>query len=460
MEEIILSNLIYNDEYCKKVIPYLKEEYFGNPAEKVIFTIISEHILKYLNAPTIEIIGITINEKNLNENLHKDAITRLSNIEKTDTDKEWLLDKTEAFCKDKAVYNSIMNAIQIYNGEDKNNPVTAIPEILSEALGVSFDNNIGHDYIEDWEQRFDFYHNVEYKIPFDIEFLNKITEGGLPPKSLTCILAGTGVGKSLIMCHMAANNLMQNKKVLYITMEMAQEKIAERIDANLLDIEIADLKNLSKDQYNKKINLIRNKTASKLIVKEFPTASAGVGHFRHLLNELKLKKRFVPDIIYIDYINICSSMRFKLGANINTYSYVKAITEEIRGLAVERKVPIITATQTNREGSTDSDPEMDSTSESFGVPMTLDLMIAVVTNEDLASLNQFLFKQLKNRFSDVNLNKRFVVGVDKAKMRLYDVEQAAQKDIVKDTPVADNTPFGDRLNNEKKFSKKDFDSFR
>ena len=405
-------------------------------------------------------LGITLNEDSLNEQVFEGCVEYLSNLEKSDTDEEWLLDKTEEFCQEKAVYNAIMESIGIIDGRDKEKTKGAIPEILSKALSVSFDSSIGHDWIEDFQARYEFYHKVEERVPFDLEYLNAITKGGLPSKTLTCILAGTGVGKSLAMCHFAANNLMDNKKVLYITMEMAEERISERIDANLLDCSLDDLKDLPFKMYEKKVERIRSKTEGKLIVKEYPTASAGAGHFRHLLNELRLKRNFVPDIIYIDYLNICASSRMKYGSNVNTYMMIKSIAEELRGLAVEKNVPIVTATQTTRGGYTNSDPGLEDTSESFGLPATTDLMFALVSSEELEALNQIMVKQLKNRFNDPTSNKRFVVGVDRGKMRLYDVEQSAQDELVNDNPVMDNAVFGSRRNDEDsqgEFSQRKFD---
>ncbi len=405
-------------------------------------------------------LGITLNEDSLNEQIFEGCVEYLSNLEKSDTDEEWLLDKTEEFCQEKAVYNAIMESIGIIDGRDKEKTKGAIPEILSKALSVSFDSSIGHDWIEDFQARYEFYHKVEERVPFDLEYLNAITKGGLPSKTLTCILAGTGVGKSLAMCHFAANNLMDNKKVLYITMEMAEERISERIDANLLDCSLDDLKDLPFKMYEKKVERIRSKTEGKLIVKEYPTASAGAGHFRHLLNELRLKRNFVPDIIYIDYLNICASSRMKYGSNVNTYMMIKSIAEELRGLAVEKNVPIVTATQTTRGGFTNSDPGLEDTSESFGLPATTDLMFALVSSEELEALNQIMVKQLKNRFNDPTSNKRFVVGVDRGKMRLYDVEQSAQDELVNDNPVMDNAVFGSRRNDEDsqgEFSQRKFD---
>ena len=402
------------------------------------------------------------------ESLYDSCIEYVKELEKSETDNEWLIDKTEEFCQEKAVYNAIMDSIQIIDGKDKDRTKGAIPEILSKALSISFDNHIGHDWIEDFAARYEFYHKIEERIPFDLEYLNVITKGGLPSKTLTCILAGTGVGKSLAMCHFAANNLMDNKKVLYITMEMAEERISERIDANLLDCSLDDLKDLPFKLYEKKVDRIRHKTDGKLIVKEYPTASAGTAHFRHLLNELRLKRNFVPDIIYIDYLNICASSRMRYGSNINTYMMIKSIAEELRGLAVERNVPIVTATQTTRSGYTNSDPGLEDTSESFGLPATTDLMFALVSSEELEALNQIMVKQLKNRFNDPVMNKRFVIGVDRAKMRLYDVEQSAQDELISDNPVMDNAVFGSRRNDEesqgefsqRKFEKRTFKDLR
>jgi len=460
IETTILSNLIHNEDYSRKVLPFLNKEFFHDEVEKTLYLTIDSHVEKYNTLPTKEVLGITLNEDSLNEQVFEGCVEYLSNLEKSDTDEEWLLDKTEEFCQEKAVYNAIMESIGIIDGRDKEKTKGAIPEILSKALSVSFDSSIGHDWIEDFQARYEFYHKVEERIPFDLEYLNAITKGGLPSKTLTCILAGTGVGKSLAMCHFAANNLMDNKKVLYITMEMAEERISERIDANLLDCSLDDLKDLPFKMYEKKVERIRSKTEGKLIVKEYPTASAGAGHFRHLLNELRLKRNFVPDIIYIDYLNICASSRMKYGSNVNTYMMIKSIAEELRGLAVEKNVPIVTATQTTRGGFTNSDPGLEDTSESFGLPATTDLMFALVSSEELEALNQIMVKQLKNRFNDPTSNKRFVVGVDRGKMRLYDVEQSAQDELVNDNPVMDNAVFGSRRNDEDsqgEFSQRKFD---
>jgi archaellum biogenesis ATPase FlaH len=392
-----------------------------------------------------------VDELSLNTDTHAACVQFIGSLNKSDTDEEWLLKQTEKYCQDKAIYNAIMESIQVIDGKsDKDKG--ALPEILSDALAVSFDTNIGHDFLEDFESRYDFYHKVVERQPFDLDYFNRITRGGIPRKTLNVILAGTGVGKTLMMCHFAASNLMQGKNVLYVTLEMAEERIAERIDANLMGVPLNDLSTYPKDTYETKLNRIKGKTAGKLIVKEYPTASIGSGHLRHLLNELKLKKNFMPDIIYIDYLNLCVSSRIRMGANVNTYSYVKAIAEELRGLAVEFNLPIFTATQTNRTGFTSSDVGLEDTSESFGLPATADFMFAAISNEELESLGQLLIKQLKNRYNDPGLHRRFVVGVDRSRMKLYDVEQNAQNNIgpdIADKPVMDNTEFGEGLKRER-----------
>jgi len=462
IETTILSNLINNEDYCRKSLPFITEDLFHDETEKTLFKTISEHIEKYNTLPSLEIIGITVNDLPLNENLHKNVIEYLNDLNTKEKDETWLLDKTEEFCQEKAVHNAIMKSIQILNGQEKNLSKGAIPEILSKALSISFDHHIGHDWIEDFSQRFDFYHKVESRIPFDLEYLNLITGGGLPKKTLSIILAGTNTGKSLAMCHMAASNLMDGKNVLYVTCEMAEERIAQRIDANLLDVPISDLETLTKDSYERKVEKVRNKTNGKLIIKEYPTATANVGHIRYLLNELRLKRNFVPDIIYVDYLNIMCSQRLKYGSNVNTYLYIKSIAEELRGLSVEFNLPIVSATQTTRSGYSNSDPGLEDTSESFGLPATVDLMFALVTSEELAELNQLMVKQLKNRLNDVTLNKRFVIGVDRSRMRLYDVEQSAQDQISSghnDRPVMNNTDFGQRLEDEK-INRDSFKNFR
>ena len=450
IEQTIFSNLLSNEEYARKAIPFLKEEYFQSYEDKIIFKLIDEYVGKYNAFPSREALVIDLSNKDgLNEEAFKTAKTSIENFQKDeDTKLDWLLDQTEKFCQEKAVYNAIMSSIQILDDKTGKTSKGAIPQILSDALGVSFDTHIGHDFLEDADARYEFYHTKEVRVPFDLEYFNKITQGGLPKKTLNIVLAGTGVGKSLFMCHCAAANLSAGNNVLYITMEMAEERIAERIDANLLDVSLDDLKVLPKDIYDKKVAKVKNKTTGKLIVKEYPTACAGSANFRHLLNELKLKKNFVPDVIYIDYLNICMSSRIKHGANVNSYTLIKAIAEELRGLAVEYNVPIISATQTTRSGYSNSDLGLEDTSESFGLPATADFMFGLSTSEKLEEVNQIMVKQLKNRYNDPGFIRRFVLGVDRSKMRLYDVEQSAQDDILdgpnkkhEDKSVFDNSKF-------------------
>ena len=440
IETTILSSLLYNEEYTRKVIPFIRQEYFSDHTERTIFKTINDYVEKYNNSPSIESLNIDIQKAVLNEDQHKTIQGYLSELSSSESDFQWLVDQTENWCKERAIYNAIFSGIQIIDGKDKNQTPEAIPEILSDALAVSFDTNVGHDYIEQSDERFDFYHTVEEKIPFDLEFFNKITKGGMPNKTLNIVLAGTGVGKSLVMCHVAASTLMQNLNVLYITLEMAEQKIAERIDANLMNISLDDLHDLPKRMFTDKIGRIKKKTRGQLIVKEYPTASAHCGHFRSLLNELALKKSFRPDIVFVDYLNICSSSRFKMGNSINSYSYIKSIAEEMRGLAVEFNIPIMSATQTTRSGFVSTDVGLEDTSESFGLPATADLMFAIISTEELEKLNQILVKQLKNRYNDPTLNKRFIIGVDRAKMKLYDVSQTAQDDLV-DTGQESETVF-------------------
>ena len=469
IEETILRHLIHDDIYARKVIPFLKNEYFNSAPEQLIFDKINAFMLKYNTMPTCEALHIQIEEQTgLSEDIHKQASSILIDLkqgpEKTNVD--WLRDSTEKFCQDRALHNAIMDSITILDGRNKLHTKEHLPELLKTALAVSFDSHIGHDFLDDYSERYDFYHRVEEKIPFDLELMNTITYGGLSKKSLNIILAGTCVVKSLAMCHMAAANLTIGKKVLYITLEMSEEKIAERIDANLLNVLITELNTLPRDSYEKKISRIRDKTVGKLIIKEYPTASAHVGHFRHLLNELNLKREFIPDIIYVDYLNICMSSRIKQGSNINSYTYIKSIAEELRGLAVERNVPIMSATQTTRSGFGSSDPGLEDTSESFGLPATADFMVALITTEELEDLNQIMVKQLKNRYADLTTNRRFVIGVDKARMKLYDLEDDAQNDI-HDVPIMDKTTFGERRKEEetmkwttKKMGRKDFSSLK
>jgi replicative DNA helicase len=455
LEQAILKNLVYNEEYLRKVLPFLKPEYFSDRTEKTIFNEITSFTETYNTTPAIEAIGIAVKERNsLTDDEVEKCQTYLKEIEsnkETSTEIQWLVDKTEKFCQEKAIYNAVLGSISILDGKDKQNEKGSIPKILSDALAVSFDTTVGHDYLENSDERYEFYHRKEERIPFDLEYFNKITKGGLPAKTLNIALAGTGVGKSLFMCHVAAGAMVQGKNVLYITLEMAEEKIAERIDANLLNVTLDDLIELPKDMYDKKVARVREKTTGKLIIKEYPTASASTTHFRTLLNELNLKRSFVPDIIFVDYLNICCSSRIKAGANINSYTYVKSIAEELRGLAVEHNVPIVSATQTTRSGFTSSDPGLEDTSESFGLPATADLMFALISSEELEELGQIMVKQLKNRYNDPTYYKRFTVGIDRSKMKLFDIEQSAQTglaDAGHDKPL--NT-FGNRETVKKKF---------
>jgi replicative DNA helicase len=455
IEKTILSHLLFNEEYARRVVPFLKDDYFQTQSDKTVYQLIDGYIKQYNSPPTKEVLQIELrNREGLSETVFKESKEVIDNLTTDNTQIEWLINSTEKFCQEKAVYNAIMASIKIL--DDKNNPSSTgmIPTLLSDALGVSFDVSIGHDYFSDANSRFDFYHQAEEHIPFDLDFFNKITKGGLVRKTLNIALAGTGVGKSLFMCHCAAFNLTQGKNVLYITMEMSEEKIAERIDANLLNVTIDELAILPKDAYDKKIERVKSKTTGKLIIKEYPTASAGSAHFRHLINELKIKRNFVPDIIYIDYLNICSSSRLKAGSNVNSYTYVKAIAEELRGLAVEFNVPIVSATQTTRSGYGNSDVELTDTSESFGLPATADLMFALISTEEMEALNQILVKQLKNRYNDPTIHRRFVVGIDRAKMRLYNTEQEAQDDIVDDRPVFSKSRTGEAIDEEGKGSYK------
>ena len=455
IEKTALSNLISNENYARKVIPFIKGDYFDVREERIVFEEILKFVDKYNKIPTKTSLGIEVeNRKDLTETDHKKIVELIQTLDASDVDFDWLVDTTEKFCKDKAIYNAIVDGIKIIDGKDEKRNPDAIPEILTEALGVSFDSSVGHDYLGDSDNRFDYYHRVEEKIPFDLDFFNRITKGGLPPKTLNIALAGTGVGKSLFMCHVAANCLSQGKNVLYITLEMAEERIAERIDANLMNISMEDLHDLPKKMFQDKITKITKKTSGKLIVKEYPTASAHSSHFRGLIKELAIKKSFKPDIVFIDYLNICASSRFRGSQNVNSYMYIKAIAEELRGLAVETNVPFMSATQTTRTGFVSSDVGLEDTSESFGLPATAAFMFALISNEELDGLNQILVKQLKNRYNDPTANKRFVVGIDRAKMRLYDVENNAQKELVnngqkEDVPGFDKTSFGIKSKAEK-----------
>jgi len=455
IERTTLGQLLTNEDYARKVMPHMKSVYFGDRTERTVFEEIQKFVEKYNALPTKDTLEIEIDTR---RDLNEDDIKRVLTVVKelsvdTEVNAEWLIETTEKFCKDKAVYNAIVEGISIIDGKDKNRGADAIPSILTDALAVGFDNRVGHDYLLDSAERFEYYHTIEEKIPFDLEFFNKITKGGLPPKTLNIALAGTGVGKSLFMCHVAANCMNQGKNVLYITLEMAEERIAERIDANLMNVSMEDLHDLPKQMFERKIDKIIKNTTGQLIVKEYPTASAHSNHFRGLIKELAIKKSFKPDIIFIDYLNICTSSRIKGVTNVNSYTMVKSIAEELRGLAVETNVPIMSATQTTRSGFSNSDVGLEDTSESFGLPATADLMFALISNEELDALNQIAVKQLKNRYNDPTVNKRFVIGIDRAKMRLFDVKLSEQ-DTLQDAnqsgdvpeafsePVFDNTNFG------------------
>ena len=434
----ILKNLIHSEEYSRKVLPFVLPEYFEEKTDRVVFEEISTFLKDYDSLPTKEVLHIELEKRtDLSQDEFSLSDQLVSSLDKVDSEERWMLDTTEKWCKERAIYLALMESIKIADGQDDKQQPDAIPSILSDALAVGFDQHVGHDYIDDSKDRFAYYHRVENKTPFDLEYFNKITSGGLSDKTLNIALAGTGVGKSLFMCHVASSTLLQGKNVLYITLEMAEEKIAERIDANLLNVNIQEIADIPKSSFTKKIDRLAAKTSGKLIIKEYPTASAHCGHFRALLQELKLKKSFEPDIIFVDYLNICASSRYRSAVNVNSYSYVKAIAEELRGLAVETSVPIVSATQTTRSGFTSSDPNLTDTSESFGLPATADLMFALVSTEDMEKLNQIMVKQLKNRYNDPTMNKRFVVGIDRAKMRLYDCEQSAQNDIVDDTEMVE-----------------------
>tara|TARA_B100000073_G_scaffold334829_1_gene327785 strand:- start:19 stop:1389 length:1371 start_codon:yes stop_codon:yes gene_type:complete len=448
IEKTILRNLIFNEDYTRKVLPFLKEIYFSDRNEKILYKQIELFVNEYKNLPTKEALLIELNQrKDINEDEFKAVKELMASLSTEDVDRQWLLDTTEKFCKDRAVHNAVLDGIKILDNKDKKRTPEAIPSILADALAVSFDNHIGHDYLEDAEDRYNWYHTKEKRYQFDLSYMNKITKGGVPSKTLNIALAGTGVGKSLFMCHCASSFLSQGQNVLYITLEMAEERIAERIDANLLDVTIDDLHTMPKQLYDTKIQKINNKTSGKLIIKEYPTASAHAGHFRALLNELALKKSYRPDVIFIDYLNICSSSRFK-GGNISSYFFVKAIAEELRGLAVEFNVPIFSATQTTRTGYVSTDIGLEDTSESFGLPATADFMFALISNEELESLNQMKVKQLKNRYNDPAINRSFIIGVDRAKMKLYDVENSAQNivqsdDVKKSDPDTSYEKFSD-----------------
>jgi replicative DNA helicase len=454
IEFLILRNLLHNEEYTRKVIPFIKAEYFEDINQKIVFEEILSFVEQYNKLATKEVLSIEVEKrKDINDTSFKEIVHLIDCLDDIPSELNWVIDTTEKWCRDRAIYIALMDSIHIADGKDEKKNRDSIPSILSEALAVSFDNHVGHDYLLDYEKRYESYHRKEEKIEFDLEYFNKITKGGLPNKTLNIALAGTGVGKSLFMCHVASSVLLQGRNVLYITLEMAEERIAERIDANLLNVPIQDIGELPKSTFETKVNNLAKKTQGTLIIKEYPTASAHSGHFKSLLNELALKKSFRPDIIFIDYLNICSSSRFKGGSNINSYTLVKSIAEELRGLAVEFNVSIVSATQTTRSGYGSSDVELTDTSESFGLPATADLMFALISTEELEELGQILVKQLKNRYNDPTIHKRFVVGIDRAKMRLYDVEQSAQKDIL------DNKQ-DDEYNDEDRKPKKSFEGFK
>ncbi len=452
IELTILSNLLSNEDFTRKAIPFIKEDYFTNRSERVLFTEIFKFVDKYNNLPTKETITIELTQrKDINEDEYKNIRELVNSLHDEKPDLQWLLDTTEKFCKDRAVHNAVLTGIKIIDKKDKTRQPEAIPSILSEALAVSFDKNIGHDYLGQYQERFDWYHTKEKKFPFDLDYMNRITKGGVPSKTLNIALAGTGVGKSLFMCHCAAGYLQQGLNVLYITLEMAEERIAERIDANLLDTSMDDLHNLPKDIYDSKITKLQGKTNGQLIIKEYPTASAHTGHFKSLINELALKRSFKPDVIFIDYLNICASSRFK-GGNISSYFYIKAIAEELRGLAVEADVPIFSATQTTRTGFVSSDIGLEDTSESFGLPATADFMFAIISNEELEKLGQLRIKQLKNRYNDPAMNRAFIVGIDRSKMRLFDVNNQSQNIVnanQQETPEAEKSDPYDKFSDFK-----------
>ena len=431
IEKVILRNLVYNEEYLRKVLPFIEPDYFNDRNERVVFEHITKYAAEYNSLITKEVLQIEIEDRrDITQDEVKNIYGTINELEDIECDFEWLSDTTEKWCRDRAIYLALMESIKIADGQDDKKNRDAIPTILSDALSVSFNRNVGHDYLEDYEERYELYNRKESRIQFDLEYFNKITKGGLPNKTLNIALAGTGVGKSLFMCHHASSVLLEGKNVLYITLEMAEEKIAERIDANLLNVNIQEIVDLPKPIFEGKVTNLAKKTQGSLIIKEYPTASAHSGHFKALLNELALKKSFKPDIIFIDYLNICASSRYRAGSNVNSYSYIKAIAEELRGLAVEANVPIFSATQTTRSGFASSDVDLTDTSESFGLPATADLMFALITTEELEGLGQIMVKQLKNRYNDPTYNRRFVIGVDRTKMRLYDCEQQAQDDLL------------------------------
>jgi len=454
VEFLILRNLLYNEEYIRKIIPFLKSEYFEDPNQKIVFEVILSFVQEYNQPATKEVLCIEIEKrKDINDTSFKEIIQLVSCLDDVPVEFDWLVNTTEKWCRDRAIYLALMESIHIADGGDEKKNRDSIPSILSDALAVSFDNHIGHDYLQDYEERYEYYHKKENRLEFDLDFFNKITNGGVPSKTLNIFLAGTNVGKTLAMCHLASSFLLQSKNVLYITMEMAEEEIAKRMDANMLNVPINQLEDLPKSMFTSKASKLAEKTKGTLIIKEYPTASAHSGHFKALLNELALKKSFRPDVIFVDYINICASSRFRAGSNINSYSIIKSIAEELRGLAVEHDVPIFSATQTTRSGFSSSDVEITDTSESWGLPATADFLVALISTEELEGLNQIMIKQLKNRYGDKSILKRFVVGIDRAKMRLYDVEQSAQKNILDSGQEAE-------YNYEENKPKKSFEGFK
>lgn len=459
LEEILLSNLIYNDEYSRKVLPFLKEEYFHDNVDKVLFQVIQSYINKYNNLPTKEALFIDLkNIKTLNDETFKKIVSKINSLHvDSNTSQDWLIDQTEQFCKEKAIHNGLLESIGILN-DDKLADKGSIPKILQEALNVSFDQHIGHDYLEDWLYRYEYYNTIEEKLPTNIIKLDEVMNGGPPKKTLNILLATTGVGKSLSLCHMSAQNLLMGKNVLYITLELSQEKVAERIDANLLDIPVSEISLTSKSEYESRMKSLRRKVVGKHIVKEYPPGAAGANHFRHLIHELRLKKNFVPDVIYIDYLNLCISSRIKMSAGVNSYSYNKSIAEELRGLGVEYNIPVWTCVQGNRSAVNNSDIDVDNVSDSFGIAMSADFLIAITSNDELREMGQYMFKQLKNRYGDIGNNKRFIVGVDYPKMRLYNVDESEQT-LLPDVPVMDKTVFG-AADTFEKFSPDKFKDFR
>ena len=461
VELLILRSLLYNEDYARKVVPFIQGDYFEQPSQKITFEEIATFITDYDELPSKEALYIEVEKRNdVTEELYKQITELIGVLDDSPSDEEWLLNTSEKWCRDRAIYLALMESIKIADGQDAKKEKGAIPSILSDALAVSFDNNIGHDYLKDYEERYESYHRKEDKIPFDLEYFNKITKGGIPNKTLNIALAGTGVGKSLFMCHMASSCLANGRNVLYVTMEMAEEKIAERIDANLLNVNIQEITDLPKPMFESKVTSLAKKTQGTLIIKEYPTASAHSGHFKSLLNELALKKSFRPDIIFIDYLNICASSRYRGNSNVNSYSYIKAIAEELRGLAVEANVPIVSATQTTRSGFASSDVDLTDTSESFGLPATADLMFALISTEELEGLGQILVKQLKNRYNDPTINKRFVIGIDRAKMRLYDCEQSAQKDLLDSETEEEYDALAEKAFSDKKPLKEKFNKLK